>query len=90
MQRRRVSESLLAATVLVVLVSSTAVAQWSVYLPLIVAAPPGAPTVTPTATRDPADSRPYTVAWQPPLEYEDAQWFYGWLKTGERQWVFTE
>ena len=82
--------SLLAATVLVVLVSSTAVAQWFVYLPLIVAAPPGAPTVTPTATRDPADNRPYTVAWQPPPDYEDTKRFSVWLNTGERQWAFAE
>jgi len=37
---------------------------------------------------DPADAREYTVAWQPPLVYEDAKRFYLWLATGERQWVF--
>ena len=37
---------------------------------------------------DPEDSAPYTITWQPPLDYDDAQRFYAWRRSGERQWVF--
>lgn len=41
-----------------------------------------------TPLPDPRESRPYTIAWEPPLDYEDAMRFHVWLATGKRRWVF--